>query len=307
MPSNLFNGLFGDIYGRDNGGPEMFFLSGVMLVVATTLLMIENGEAFAGLVNRIGGRLGSIRPALATAIAYPMASKLRTGMTLAMFSLIIFSITVMSTVNSNFTRMLLSRDATGGWDVTATTNLNNPIPDLRAALTRAGVDTAKLAEIGATTPIEGLSDVRNQGATGWQRYNIRAADSAFLDASTMKLQAHVRGDNGADVWKELQKEPGTAVIDANAVNSNQGSGNDEPNFQLKGVGQNATLLNQPITIDVRNAAGEVSQLKVIGVITKIVANAQNSIFTSAGTYQQTMGVKPVFTQYSISLTPGTDD
>src|SRR5213076_889240 len=83
MPSNTFRSLFGEIYGNDSGNIQMFFLSGIMLVVGTTLLLLFNAELLARLVNRAGGWLGSVRPALATAIAYPMASRLRTGMTLA--------------------------------------------------------------------------------------------------------------------------------------------------------------------------------------------------------------------------------
>src|SRR5437016_134235 len=119
----------------------------MLLVVATTLLLIYNSELLARGVSRIGGRLGSLRPALTTAIAYPLASKLRTGMTLAMFSLIIFSITVMSTLNDNFSRQQNSTDATGGWDVTAATNLNTPLPDLAGALGQAGVDTKMITAV----------------------------------------------------------------------------------------------------------------------------------------------------------------
>jgi putative ABC transport system permease protein len=307
MPSNTFRNLFGDIYGRDSGNIEMFFLSGIMLVVATTLLLIFNAELLARFVNRVGGRLGSLRPALATAIAYPMASRMRTGMTLAMFSLIIFSVTVMSTLNTNFNSMLLTSDATGGWDVTATTNLNNPIPDLKGALQQSGVDTSKFTAVGATSPYTTLTDVRNAGDASWQRYNLRAADNAFLDAATLKLQAHAKGTAAADAWKTLEREPGTAIVDSLAVSGNPSSGDDQPNFALKGVKANATVLDKPVTIEVRNAAGQVSQLRVIGVINQVVGNTQFTVFTSGATYQQALGVQPDFSWYSIRLAKGVDD
>ena len=57
-----------------------------------------------------------------------------TGMTIAMFSLIVFSIVVMSTLNANFTAAFASDDARGGWDVVATSNRTNPVPDLTGTL-----------------------------------------------------------------------------------------------------------------------------------------------------------------------------
>src|SRR3546814_13819639 len=64
----------------------------------------------------------------------------RTGMTLAMFTLVMFSLVVMATLNHNFTQLFLGDDARGGYDVRVVTNENNPIEDLRTALTETGYD-----------------------------------------------------------------------------------------------------------------------------------------------------------------------
>ena len=89
----------------------------------------------------VAGRLGRILPAVKTAIAYPLASKFRTGMTMAMISLVIFALTTMSAMNFNFDRVFLSDKARGGWDVEVVENPNNPIGDLRQALAGSEVDT----------------------------------------------------------------------------------------------------------------------------------------------------------------------
>ena len=55
-------------------------------------------------------------------------------MTIAMFSLVIFSITVMGIINGSFLQLFGSDEGRGGWDISATTNRNNPIPDIRRPL-----------------------------------------------------------------------------------------------------------------------------------------------------------------------------
>ncbi len=305
MPFDVLKNLFGGFYGNDGGGIEMFFLSGVMIVLGSTLVLVFNGELLARLVNRVGG-LGSVRPALATAIAYPMASKLRTGLTLGMFSLIIFSITVMSSINSNTAKLFAGDSARGGWDVNVTTNLNNNLGDFKTALAQNGVDTSKIAAMGATTNYRGTTDIRMANSTNWQRYFVRAGDQDFLNANQMKLQAHVKDIPADQVWKTLAARPDTAVIDAGALSARQGGGSDSPNFVLKGVKTSDKTFDKPIDVVIRDATGKETTLHVIGVIDQTVQNTFSTLMVSGTTYGQALG-QPAFDLYSIRLKPGTDD
>ncbi|HLZ73142.1 MAG TPA: FtsX-like permease family protein [Dehalococcoidia bacterium] len=306
LPFDVLKNLFGSFYGNDSGNFEMFFLSGVMIVLASTLVLIFNGELLARLVNRVGGGLGSVRPALATAIAYPMASKLRTGLTLGMFSLIIFSITVMSSVNSNTAKLFAGDSARGGWDVNVDTNLNNNLGDFKSAMAKNGVDTSKIAAMGATTGYRGTTDIRMANSTKWQRYFVRAGDPAFLDANQMKIQAHVKDIPKEQIWKTLETQPTDAVIDAGALSGQQGGGSDGPNFVLKGVKNSDKTFDKPIDVVIRDAAGKETTLHVIGVIDQTVQNVFATLMVSGSTYTQSLG-QPAFDLYSIRLTPGTDD
>ncbi len=122
----------------DSSGTEMFFVSGICMTASATLLIVFNADAALAVVSTLGRVLGGIAPALKTAIAYPLAAKFRTGMTVAMFGLVVFSLVVMSTLNSNFTQIFAGEDATGGFDIVVDANPSNRIPDLRAALQEAG-------------------------------------------------------------------------------------------------------------------------------------------------------------------------
>ena len=83
-----------NITGELNGGPEMFILSGVSLVAASVWVVMHNADVLVWIVNKVIGRWGDLRPVVKMAIAYPMSARLRTGMTLAMFSLVIFTMMI---------------------------------------------------------------------------------------------------------------------------------------------------------------------------------------------------------------------
>jgi hypothetical protein len=78
--------------------------------------------ALAAALATAAARFPRFGPALKMGVAYPRANRFRTGMTIAMFSLIVFSLTVFSAINSNFSAMLTGDDGDGGYQVVATTN-----------------------------------------------------------------------------------------------------------------------------------------------------------------------------------------
>ena len=51
------------------------------------------------------------------AVAYPLASRMRTGLTMAMFCMVVFAITMMSSWLHNFNRLFLSDRSLGGFSV----------------------------------------------------------------------------------------------------------------------------------------------------------------------------------------------
>ena len=90
-PDGSFLGDIFDPITPDNleGDFEMFFISGIMMVTFATLLVMWNAEVAVWLVGLFGKAFSRWLPAVKTAVAYPLASKTKTGLTLAMFSLIV--------------------------------------------------------------------------------------------------------------------------------------------------------------------------------------------------------------------------
>ncbi len=199
------------IFGELNGGPEMFFLSGSAMVTASTFVIIYNSDIFLAFLSRTGGAFGSWLPAIRTAIAYPMANRFRTGMTLAMISLVVFALTMMSAMNLNYDKLFLADDSRGGWDVQVGENPNNPLPSIQQALTNAGSPVAGDIASEGSVELAGLdvsaTEVR-QGATGdWSDYPVHGLTNGFLDAGSVPLDKIANGyDTQQDVWHALETD-----------------------------------------------------------------------------------------------------
>ena len=98
-----------------------------------------NADAVSGALNATFGRSRRLAPVLKLSLAYPLASRFRTGVTLAMFTLVVFTL-VTGRGHHGLVRARGSNDIDtfgGGFDIRATTAPASPVGDLRTALARA--------------------------------------------------------------------------------------------------------------------------------------------------------------------------
>lgn len=259
------------------GNIEMFFVSGISITAAATLVVIFNAERLLGLVRRGGRLFGGIGPAVHTAVAYPLAAKLRTGMTLAMFGLVVFSLVVMATLNSNFTQLFLGDAATVGFDVRATGNPNNRIDDLRAALAAEdpGLDAA-IAVVGHVR--HAFPEARRADAGPGEEFRfapLNGVNAAFLDAAALPFQARARGyESDAAVLTAMRADPSLVFADDRLLGIPEGQfGDGQDRFDLRdGPGPRGQAIRDgvpfdPIPIEVRSRdTGEVRTLRVIAFL-----------------------------------------
>ena len=261
-----------DIFGEIDGGIEMFFISGVAMVAAAVWTVMYNADLLLRLLTFVTKPLGWLRPVLVTAVAYPMAAKFRTGLTLAMFALVIFTLIVMSILTEAFSAAVGDAERVAGdWDIQASVNSNTPIEDIRLAIDeKPGLDNQDITAIGGYTafPVE----IRQVGAEEqrWRFYGIRAADDQYLQqtGSTLKLIADGY-DSPEDVWAAVQRDSKLVVADSLIVPSREQFGNDEIPFELEGVFYEDTEM-KPIDIEVRDPrTGTVIPLTIIAVTDRL--------------------------------------
>jgi putative ABC transport system permease protein len=179
-------------------------------------------------------------------------------MTIAMFSLVIFSLIMIATLNANFAKVFINDDATAGWDIQVEASESNPIPDLNATLSQNGVDTTQIGSIGRVQhpSTNGRDYARRTGDPSFELETISAVDADFLDNATLKFQRRAAGyDSDAAVVEALKNEPGVAVV------SSEGANED-----ILGITPSKNGF-EPIPIQVQNLkTKETGDLRVIAVI-----------------------------------------
>ncbi len=229
------------LVGKLNAGTEMFFLSGATMVTAGTFIVVYNADVILPFVALAGARIGRITPAVKTAVAYPLQSRFRTGLTIAMIGLIMFVLSMQSALNTNFSKAFSGTDAKGGYDVRVAVSGNNRIKDLKSAIQQANADTpanlqtdvSKIAAIGelrtATADEVDIKDpnkpLPSDPADEFKHYPMAGAADDFLDSNGVPLQFRAAGyATDADVWQALKQNQDLAVIPAALTTGNQGFG-----------------------------------------------------------------------------------
>src|SRR5439155_26642636 len=104
-----------------------FVVQGVLLVAAAVTLVATNDEAFVAVADRLSGSPRALAARLG--LAYPLARKFRTGMTLAMYAIVIFTLTFISVFSKLFADQgpRLTAETRSGYDVLIDSNPGNPL------------------------------------------------------------------------------------------------------------------------------------------------------------------------------------
>ncbi len=294
-----------------NSNIEMFFVSGVCIVMAPVWVIVYNADLITDVMTAIFGRFSRLRPALKTAVAYPLNSRMRTGLTLAMLALVIFTLIVMSMLNTSFGTALDDIDSvTGGWDIVGTVNYNNPIEDIESDLPAAlGEDMNQIAAIGGYTSIP--VDLRQVGAEEqqWRSYQARGAERSYLENTghDFKIIADGYGDTKEEVWKTLRDNPNLAVIDVWALPSEQGSSFiiGGPEFRVEGLYFEDEEM-EPIEVEIRKPrSGSIAKVTIIAVLDTLAD--QQGVLMFPKTVLDEISPDPLpITTYRIKLAEGAD-
>ena len=111
---------------------SIFFVSSALVVTGAVLLIVNNSPVVLGLMTSTLGRVRRLTPIIKSAVSYPLRFGFRTGLSLAMFAVVIFSVTVMSTLIEGFNQLFDDQERLGGgYDVIGFARGDlNPVVDL---------------------------------------------------------------------------------------------------------------------------------------------------------------------------------
>jgi putative ABC transport system permease protein len=273
---------------RGNSVGQLFYLfAGLLAIIA--------GFAFAA------ARFPSLQPVLKMGVAYPLSNRFRTGMTIAMFSLIIFSLTTFSAIQANFIALIGGEDSNGGWDIVATANADSSVRDLTSELSATGSPVAsEITGSGAVTTLTGQQEVRQSGDNEWHAYPAIAASDAFLSPGTA-LDSWATGyASGADVLAAVRNDSGLALVDVAATDPQSGN-----------VWQaNVDITDKrfsPFQVTLRDAAGSsMRTVTVVGVLaSRLDTRIGGGLYMNKDAYTAIFG-QPQFTRTYLRLAPGIE-
>ena len=299
------------VIGRLESDIEMFFVSGIAMVAAAVWTVMYNADLLLRAITFLTSGIGKLRPVLVTAVAYPMSAKFRTGLTLAMFALVIFTLIVMSILTNAFSNAFADTDeVTGHWDIEAIVTPNNPIGDIRAAIEdKPNLALSDFEAIGGyvTAPVR----ARQPGAESqrWESFSLQAADEDFLDATEydFKIIADGFGPTKAEVWQALRLDPSLAVIDSSAVPSAEGDDFEEGfgSFEVEGLFIEDETMS-PIEIEVLETRTDKRlSYTIIGVL-EIVTDNPGGLVTSKASVDQAFPFPIPLTTYRFRTAEGVD-
>ncbi len=216
----------------DYSGAESFILSGIFLVLAGIFIVMFNSDLLLKALQRTVGRGKSTRAVLKTAISYPMDSKLKTGMTLGMFALIIFTVTVIAMIASmqasQSDAMLIEQS--GGYDVMGYTNPRTPFQnltkeslptDLMNKTDRLETISSALVTIIDYDSRKGqISDYGPSGTfTDVEQYNLLGMSDSFLENNGFTLKERDKKyKTDQEAWKALKNSSSSfCIVDGSRI------------------------------------------------------------------------------------------
>ncbi len=324
LPPSVYNRIKDDW----NQDFSIFFVSGALVVAGAVLLIVNNSPFISWLATGSLTKVRSIAPIVKSAVSYPLRFGFRTGLSIAMFAVVIFSVVVMSTILEGFNKLWEDQERlAGGYDVMAFAQGDlNPVLDLSESV-------ESNPELAFVSRVEGKPAVGTFRAFGEAEARLSSdeyeelldtvvtgVDDDFIDSNRfqMKLAApEYTTESGVDhpaVWRDLVEKPGLAVVNALLVPTrntfNFGVGSED--FSLQGVEglflENETM--DPVDVTVLDLkSGSIFELTVIGVLDDFASNGTLpfGIFTSTNTLRSSLPREIDATQFFFKVNPGTQD
>jgi putative ABC transport system permease protein len=291
-------------------GYGVFLAGGLMIVVGATWLIMYNAPLLLRGLGWALGRFRAVAPVLRLAVAYPLRSLFRTGVTLAMFMLVVFTLVTGVTVSGSFEKAWADIELFGGgFDVRAVAAPASPVPHIgKAVRTAPGVEPGDV-RVAASQSVVPLEATQEGTGRPFESYPVTGLDDRFLARTTYGFAAMADGYESAEaVWRALRTKTGLAVVDGMvAPRRDNYDTTVKPDFQLSGFYADDGRF-EPVPVLVRDEqTGQDIRLTVIGVLSDTAPQMMmTGISTSQRTLEGALGARAAPTVHWIDLAPQAD-
>jgi putative ABC transport system permease protein len=199
----------------------LYVVQGVVLTAAAVVFVsLQQPLISGGLRSITGGRSLALRLGL----AYPLARRSRTGLTIAMYALVVFILTFITSLSHMIDREVTTatRSVKGGYAVVVRSSSANPIHAARLASLDGVTKVAPLASTTAQFRVEGMTTSVPWSMTGFDRRFV-AGGAPVLDD---------RGSYPTDraAWEAVLRNPRLVIVDSQFL---QNGGGGPPGFVVE--------------------------------------------------------------------------
>jgi putative ABC transport system permease protein len=297
LPFDFFNRWLPDL---SEPGPWFWPVGGAISTAAAVWLLMSNTPILIAILNLMLARFSGLKAVTKTAISYPMAAKFRTGLTVAMFALIIFTLMIFSVLNGiqDVTTEQPHR-VTGGYDIKATITPDLPIPgDVRNSLNMSDFDVIS----GASSVRVEVKESKGENNT-YKGAKLVSLENEFFE-STLWEMAHFDPDYGTtdrEIWQALMADETLVIANATIIPSGDPFGPPDRSFKTSFIesGDLESMDSFSIEMKKRRSSTEPTQLTVIGVIERLASGT--GFGASGATFYSPIALGPKIAQEEVPL------
>ena len=253
-------------------GPWFWPLGGGINTAAAVWLVMSNNRLLIYLLNLVLSRFSGLKAVTKTAISYPMASKFRTGLTVAMFSLIIYTLMIFSVLNGlNDVGVDQPDRITGGYDIKGTISSENSIQgDIRDAL-----DMQDFTVVAGSSSIDvDAKEMEGENNT-FKSSKLVSVENSFISTNKWQLSYYdpKYGSNEREVWESLNSDPALVLASGSIVESGDPFGPPDRSFKTSFIkpGDLKQIDAFDIQMKKSRSTNDGTKLTVIGVIENLAA------------------------------------
>ena len=258
----------------------VFVLQGIVLTAGAVALAAGLDRVWAFAIERLGTGRHGLAPRLG--VAYPLARRFRTSMLLGMFSLVIFTVTILTTFSAMMDR---HTDATvdqmaAGYDIVLDTSPANPV-DVETLTARDDVAAV-------TGLVPGVAEFQAEHLDAGRAWPVTGIDADLLQRGTPSL---FRKDetyaSDADVYRAVINDPTLTIVPENFL-----------------VGEmSVAALDVGDTFDVVLPGGEPRELTIAGLSPNWLGNGA---LVSRELTTELFGAQGVVARFYLAVTDGAD-
>ena len=214
------------VTGELDGNIEMFVLAGIWMVASAVWVVMYNSDLLVQGLESTMGRIKALKPILKPAVAYAVANRFRTGLTVAMFALVIFVMMSFSVLNSSFNTLVTTPElVTGGFDIRAEVSVELPIDDISSAVdASSNLNSSDFTFIASLSDQSGKARQTDGEEVRYLDLVVRGAEAdyfrntlhrvQFVDTEYLPQNIDLQDDVAVAkaVWEAVANDPSLAVI-----------------------------------------------------------------------------------------------